>query len=93
MQADVDLGVGLTQARHRFGQHIAGLGVGGGDRQGPAVFSAVLFSNSLKVSDLTQDQLDALEHMLPRLGDAFESFTMAGKNFNAQFLFQLDDGF
>jgi hypothetical protein len=31
--------------------------------------------------------------MLARLGDAFEAFAVAGKDFNAQFFFQFNDGF
>jgi len=34
-----------------------------------------------------------LQHMLAGLGDAFEAFAVPGKDFNAQFFFQLNDGF
>ena len=91
VQADVDLGVGLAQARHRLGQHIAGLGVGGGDRQGAAVFRAVLLADAFEVADLAQDQLDAFEHMLAGLGDALKPLAVPGKNLHPQLFFQLDD--
>ena len=93
VQADVDLGVRLAQFRHRHRQHVARLGVGGGDRQGAAVLRAELLADALEVAYFAHDQLDALEHMLAGLGHALEPLAVAGENLHAQFLLQLDDGF
>ena len=46
----------------------------------------------LQVAHLAHDQLDALEHMLAGLGDAFEALAVARKDLHAQFFFQFDDG-
>ena len=57
-----------------------------GDDPGLAV------ANALEVVDFAQDQFDALEHMLTRLGDALKAFAMPGKNLDAEFFFEFDDG-
>ena len=85
VQADVDLGVGLAQSRHGHGQYIARLGVGGGNAQGATVLGAELLSDAFEVADLAHDEFDAFEHMLARLGNAFEPLAMACKDFDAQF--------
>ena len=92
VQADVDLRVGLAQLGDRLGQHIARLGVGGGNGQGAAVLRAVLLANALEVAQLAHDQVDALEHVLPGLGHALEPLAVAGEDLHAQLFFQLDDG-
>ena len=93
MQADVDFGVFLAQLGHRHRQHVTGLGVGGGNGQGAAVLRTVLLTNFLEVAHFAQDQLDAAQHMLSGFGDSFEAFAMARKDFDAQLLLQLNDGF
>jgi hypothetical protein len=92
VQADADLGVGLSQRGDRPGQHIARLGVGGGDRQCAAVLRRILLADALEVVDLAQDDLDALEHLLTGLGHPLDALAMARKNLDAQLVFQLDDG-
>ena len=51
-----------------------------------------MFTNALEIAYLTQDQLDAFKYMLARLGDAFESLAVAGKNLDAEFVFEFNDG-
>ncbi len=93
VQADVHTGVGAAQLGHRDGQHIARLGVGGGNRQGSRVLAAVLLADALQVVDLAQDDVNAFEHMLARLGHAFQAFAVTAKNLNAQLAFQFQNGF
>ena len=93
MQADGHFRVGLAQFGHRRGQHIPRLRVGGGNGQRAAVLSGKLVANAAQVAQFAQDDVNAFQHMLARLGHAADSLAMAGKNLNAQFLFQLDDGF
>ena len=93
MQADIDLGVAGAQLGHCVRQHIARLRVGGGNTERAAVLRAELLANTLEVADLTHDDFNALEHVLAGLCDALEALAMAGKDVNAQFLFQLNDGF
>ena len=93
VQADIHLGVGLAQLGHRHRQHVARLGVGGGDRQGATVLRAELFADALQVTHLAHDDFDAAEHVLAGFGDAFEALAVAGKNLYAQLFFQFDDGF
>ena len=93
MQADIDLGKLLAQPGHEFGQYVAGLGVCGGDGQRAAVLLAELFSNPPQVADFAQDQIDAFEYVLAGLGDPLESLSVPGKNFDAQFAFELQNGF
>jgi hypothetical protein len=66
--------------------------VGGGDRQRAAVLGAELLADALEVAHLAHDQLDALEHVLARLGDALEALAVAREDVDAQFFLQLDDG-
>ena len=92
VQADVDLGIGLAQLGHRHGQHVAGLRMGGGDGQGAAVLGAELLADALEVAHLAHDELDALEHVLARLGHALEPLAVAREDLHAQLFFQFDDG-
>ena len=93
VQTHVDFWVGLPQAGHRLGQHVAGLRVGGGDRERATVFCAVLLTNAFEVAHLAHDQLNAFEDMLARFGDAFETLAVPCKNLDAQLFFKLNDGF
>jgi len=93
VQADVDLGVSVTQSGHGHRQHVARLGVGGGDREGAAVLDAVLVADLAQVVDLAQDGLDASEHVLARLGDALEALAVAHEDVDSQFFLEFDDGF
>ena len=93
VQADGDLGIELAQACHGGRQHIAGLGVGGGDAQRAAVLGAVLLADALEVAHLAHDQLYALEDFLSRLGDALEALAVAREDIDAQLFLKLDDGF
>ena len=93
VQADVDFGVGQAQLGHGFRQDVTRLCVGGGNRQGAAVLRMVLLANTFEVAQFAHDDVNAFEHMLARLGDAFEALAVARKNLDAQFFFQLDDGF
>ena len=92
MQAHVDLGKGLAQARNRLWQDIAGLGVCGGNGERAAVLGGVLLADASQITDLAHDEFDALEHMLAGLGHALEPLAVAREDFHAQFLFQLNDG-
>ena len=92
VQADVDLGVLLAQFGHGQWQHVARLGVGGGDRQRAGVLRAVLLANALEVADLAHDDGDAVEHVLAGFGDALQALAVAREDVDAQFFFQLDDG-
>ncbi len=92
VQAHVHLGIGLAQLRDRHRQHVARLRVGGGDAQRAAVLRAELLADALEVAHLAHDQLDALEHVLPRLGNALEPLAVAREDVHAQLVFQFDDG-
>ena len=87
MQAHIHFGVTLAQLGDGVRQHIARLGVGGGDRQGAAVLVAVMFAYAFEVAHFAHDDFYAFENREPWLGDAFEAFAMAAKNLNAEFLF------
>ena len=93
VHADIDQRVSGAQLSHRLGQHIPGLGVGGGNRQGATVLLAVFLANAFEVVHLGQDALNAVQHLLAGLGDAFEAFAVAGEDVDAQLMFQLQNGF
>ena len=67
--------------------------MGGGDRQGAAVLVAVMLAYAFEVAHFTHDDFYAFKNREPWLGNAFEAFAMTTKDFNAEFLFQFDDGF
>ena len=92
MQAYIHFGEASPQAGYFFRQDIARLRMGGGYRQGAAVFLAELLANPLEVAQLSHDQVNAFQYMLAGLCNAFEAFAVAGKDVDAQFLFQLNNG-
>jgi hypothetical protein len=92
VQAHVDLGVGLAQVGHGHRQHVARLGVGGGDGEGAAVLRAELLADALEVADLAHDQLDAGDDVLAGFGHALQALAVAREDLDAQFFLQLDDG-
>ena len=93
VQAHIDFGKLLAQPRHEFGQHVAGLGVGGGDGQRAAVLLAELFSDPPQVAHLAQDHVNAFEYVLAGLGHPLESLSVPRKDLDTQFTFQLQYGF
>ena len=70
MQAHIHFGIALAQLRNGVGQHIAGLGMGGGDRQGAAVLVAVMLANAFEITHFTQDHFYAFENCEARFCDA-----------------------
>jgi hypothetical protein len=44
------------------------------------------------LADLAQDELDRLQHLFSGLGDTAQPLAVAGKDVDAEFLFQLEDG-
>ncbi|MNT14255.1 hypothetical protein D3C72_1492520 [compost metagenome] len=92
VQADGDLGVVFAQLGHGRGQHIAGLRVGGGNRERTAVLRAELVADALQVTHFAHDDLNALEHLQAGLGDALQALAVASEDVDAQLFLQLDDG-
>ena len=93
VQTDVDLGVTVAQLGHCLRQNIACLRVRGCNAQGAAVLCAKLLTNALQIAYLAHDDFNAFENVLSRLCNALEALSVASKDINAQFLFQLNDGF
>ena len=73
-------------------QHVARLGVGGGDRQVP--LSWALYCSPMRFRLPTSRMMISMlcEHMLAGFGDPLEALAMAREDVHAQFFFQLDDG-
>ena len=92
VQADLDFRIAPAQLRHRFGQHVARLRVGGGDRQTAGVLLAELVADALEVADLAQNDLDRFQHLLARLGDAAQALAMAREDVDAELFLELEDG-
>ena len=92
VQADADFGPGLAQAGDGLGQHVARLGVGGGDGEGAGVLRGVFLADAFEVVHLAQDDGNAFQHVAARFGDAFEAFAVAGEDVDAQLLLKVDDG-
>ena len=92
VHADIVRGESLAQPGHRLRQHVARLGVGGGNRQGAAVLCGKLLTDTPQIAHFAHDQRDASDHMLAWLGDALEPLAVAGKDFYAKFFFEFDDG-
>ncbi|MNT23206.1 hypothetical protein D3C72_1586180 [compost metagenome] len=91
VQAHVDLRVGLAQVGHGHRQHIARLGVGGGDGEGAAVLRAELFADALEVADLAHDEFDAGDDVLAGFGDALQALAVAGEDLDAELFLEFDD--
>ncbi|VWX63261.1 conserved hypothetical protein [Burkholderiales bacterium 8X] len=92
MQADVDLGIGLAQPDHRHRQHVARLGVRGGDRQRAAVLGTELFADALEVADLPHDEPDAGQHVLAGFGDTLQALAVPREDLDPEFFLEFDDG-
>ena len=93
MQTDGHIRVGGAKSRHRLGQYISGLRVGGGNRQSAMVLCAVLLPDAPQVVHFAQDQVDGFEHLLTWLRDPFEAFAVSCEDLDAKLLFEFDDGF
>ena len=92
MQAHLDLGIALAQLGHAQRQHVAGLRMGGGNAQAPAVLRAELLADALEVGHFALDDLDAGQDVLAGLRHMLQALAVARKDIHAQFLLQLDDG-
>src|SRR5205085_7192700 len=65
----------------------------GGDRQRAGILLRELVADALEVVDLAHDDLDRLEHLLARLGDAAQALAVAGEDVHAELAFELEDRF
>jgi hypothetical protein len=66
--------------------------VGGGDGQRAGVLLALnCVADALEVAT-SRMMISMLEHLLAGLGDTLEPLAVAGKDVDAQFFFQLEDG-
>ncbi|MCY1177146.1 hypothetical protein D9M73_174430 [compost metagenome] len=74
-------------------QRIARLGVGGGDGQRALLLVGELLGNLLDAFDLAQDFAGGIDDALTGRGHAGQVLAAAGKDFDAQFIFQQTDLF
>src|SRR5580693_6118044 len=74
-------------ANHRR-QHVARLGVGGGDRQGAAVGLAQLRGSAANILHFAQDTAGARDYFLARIGGPGERAALALEQLKAELLLQ-----
>src|SRR3546814_4181566 len=72
-------------------QHIAGLGVGGGQRQLPGVLAALVGRIAADVAGFVDDAPRVREDALAGGRDAFEAAALAHEQLETQFVFELLD--
>jgi hypothetical protein len=91
VQVQPHLGVLLAERLDHPGQHVAGLGVGGGDRERAARFVLEVVREALDVLHLAQDAHGAIDHLLPGRRDAREVAAIAHEDLEAELVLeQLD---
>ena len=92
VQLHLHFRVAQPQLRHRLRQHIARLGVGGGDGQGARVLGAELGADAFEVVHLAHDDFHRLQHLFAGLGDTAQTLAVAGEDVHAQLFLQFQDG-
>ena len=91
MQLELDLRIALHEAADHVGQHVARLGVGGGDRQAADRLVGELVAHLLQVVEVAQHALGDRQHGPPRLGDRHQALAVAGEDLDAELGLELAD--
>ena len=91
VQLELDLRVALHEAADHVGQHVARLGVGGGDRQAADRLVGELVAHLLQVVEVAQHALGDRQHGLARLGDRHQALAVAGEDLDAELGLELAD--
>jgi hypothetical protein len=69
-------------------QHIARLGVGGGDGQRAGLLRAELPAHAAQVVEVAQQALGDLQHLPAGVGDGGQALALTHKDIHAEFLLQ-----
>jgi hypothetical protein len=91
VQAELHFGITLGELLHHGRQHVARLGVGGGEDKLSAILSLELLPDLFQVVRFVQDAPGDAEDGLAGLGDGDDAFAVAHEDRYAQLLFQLLD--
>jgi hypothetical protein len=84
VQLELDLRVALHEAADHVGQHVARLGVGGGDRQAADRLVGELVAHLLQVVEVAQHALGDRQHRAPGLGDRDQTLAVTGEDLDAE---------
>ena len=93
MQLDAHLGEALPEAGNHSGEHVAGLGMGGGDGQGSVLAAAKIRGHSADVLDLAQHPMGAFQHQLARIRHRGQAAPRTPEERHAQLVLQQLDLF
>ncbi len=91
VQRELDLRVALHEIAHHAGQHVARLGVGGGDRQAAHRLVGEFVADLLQVVEVAQHALGDRQHRAPRLGDRDQALAMALEDLDPELGLELAD--
>ena len=88
MQAQSDLRIKLPEVAHRRWQGIAGLRVGGCNRQGPCIVRREIACGVAQVVGISQQPLDDGQHLGAWFGQPSQTLTCPDEQLDAQLVFQ-----
>ena len=91
VQYQMHLGVGQLEIADHFRQRIAGLGVGGGNRQLAGVLAGELLGDAADVLRVEQHPFHYFQQFLAGLGHAEQALALAHENLNAQLVLKILD--
>ena len=93
MQFELHVRIAPDESLDGRRQHIARLGVGGGDRQPAMRLAAELLTDLAQVVHVVQHALGDLHHLAARLGDVGQALAVADEDVDAEFGLELADLF